>query len=195
MPLVRYCPCGHANPPTAYLCERCKRDLTAVSPVELREAPAKEPDANVSLADPQHTSAEGGRCPYCAHPHEPHATYCENCLRSLPSSSPPASPPQKRLILVHATFELEVKSGDVVGRLAQGQEHLAPYKTVSRRHLRFYLEGGEWYVEDLGSTHGTYLNGHRLHREALLRSGDRLQIGAENPPLILQVQIISPEGG
>ncbi len=96
---------------------------------------------------------------------------------------------------MHATFELEVKSGDVLGRLAQGQKYLAPYKTVSRRHLRFYLEGGEWYVEDLGSTHGTYLNGHRLHREALLKSGDRLQIGAENPPLILQVQIISPDGG
>ena len=96
---------------------------------------------------------------------------------------------------MHATFKLEVKSGDVVGRLAQGQEHLAPYKTVSRRHLLFYLEGGAWYVEDLGTAHGTYLNGHRLHREALLKSGDRLQIGAENPPLILQVQIISPEGG
>jgi hypothetical protein len=131
MALVRYCPCGHANPPTAYLCERCKRDLTAVSPVELREAPAKEPGANVSLADPQHTSAEGGRCPYCGHPHEPHATYCENCLCSLPSSSPPASPPQKRLIIVHAAFELEVMSGGVVGRLAQGQEHLAPYNTIS----------------------------------------------------------------
>jgi pSer/pThr/pTyr-binding forkhead associated (FHA) protein len=39
--------------------------------------------------------------------------------------------------------------------------HLAP-KTVSRRHLRLRLVQDGLLVEDLDSTHGTYVDGQRL---------------------------------
>jgi hypothetical protein len=48
---------------------------------------------------------------------------------------------------------------------------------VSRSHARFANRGGRWMVEDLGSSHGTYVNGQRVQR-TLLRAGDQVRVGA-----------------
>ena len=50
---------------------------------------------------------------------------------------------------------------------------------VSRRHLRITTRGEMVYVSDLGSSNGTWLNGHRLfsHTQRLVRSGDELALG------------------
>ncbi len=49
---------------------------------------------------------------------------------------------------------------------------------ISAHHARVFQRGGRLWVEDLRSTNGTLLNGHRLRRPAALRTGDRLKIGA-----------------
>jgi pSer/pThr/pTyr-binding forkhead associated (FHA) protein len=48
---------------------------------------------------------------------------------------------------------------------------------VSSFHARVYSRDGAWYVEDLGSTNGTYLNQRRVTSPAELRAGDRLRVG------------------
>ncbi len=48
---------------------------------------------------------------------------------------------------------------------------------VSRRHAVLRQTASGWEIEDLGSSHGTYLNGERI-RIALLGSGDVLQFGS-----------------
>jgi len=50
---------------------------------------------------------------------------------------------------------------------------------VSRCHCRIYGEDGDYYVEDLGSANGTFLNGERLtpYLPHVLGEGDRLQLG------------------
>lgn len=48
---------------------------------------------------------------------------------------------------------------------------------VSARHARVFRQGQDYWVEDLGSTNGTLLNGRRLAAAAPLRKGDRLQVG------------------
>ena len=48
---------------------------------------------------------------------------------------------------------------------------------ISARHARIFERGGRLWVEDLRSTNGTLLNGHRLRRPVALRPGDRLRIG------------------
>jgi pSer/pThr/pTyr-binding forkhead associated (FHA) protein len=48
---------------------------------------------------------------------------------------------------------------------------------VSAAHARIYRSDGSWYVEDLGSTNGTYLNQRRVTTPAELRAGDRVRVG------------------
>jgi len=50
-------------------------------------------------------------------------------------------------------------------------------KSVSREHTRLRKEGRRWFVEDLGSTNGTYLNGERVSGSLALLDGDILKVG------------------
>ena len=49
---------------------------------------------------------------------------------------------------------------------------------VSQLHARVFTKDGGWYVEDLGSTNGTYLNTKRVSSPLQLKRGDRIKIGA-----------------
>jgi hypothetical protein len=55
-----------------------------------------------------------------------------------------------------------------------------PEAKVSRRHARIINQNGQFYIEDLGSTNGTFINrGRRLlpgHRQ-MLQSGDEIIVG------------------
>ena len=48
---------------------------------------------------------------------------------------------------------------------------------VSQLHARLFLREGQYYVEDLGSTNGTYLNRRKVTAPIAIRKGDRLQVG------------------
>ena len=48
---------------------------------------------------------------------------------------------------------------------------------TSGQHARFQAVRGLWYVEDLGSTNGTSLNGRRILSAQLLRKRDKIKIG------------------
>ncbi len=48
---------------------------------------------------------------------------------------------------------------------------------VSTSHAKFYPANGRFFVEDLGSTNGTYVNGRRISYPTELRQGDRIKIG------------------
>ncbi len=55
---------------------------------------------------------------------------------------------------------------------------------VSAVHARVWRDaGGSWWLEDLGSTNGTWLNGRRIAAAEPLRSGDRFSLGQRGPAL------------
>ncbi|MGH9023139.1 MAG: FHA domain-containing protein [Acidimicrobiia bacterium] len=64
-----------------------------------------------------------------------------------------------------------------IGRAPGCSVALAADSFVSALHARVFLREGEAFVEDLGSTNGTYLNRDRLSGALPLRAGDRLQVG------------------
>lgn len=48
---------------------------------------------------------------------------------------------------------------------------------VSQLHARVFARDGQFLVEDLGSTNGTYLNHGRVTGAIVMKRGDRLQVG------------------
>ncbi|MCR1785371.1 FHA domain-containing protein [Nocardioides carbamazepini] len=48
---------------------------------------------------------------------------------------------------------------------------------VSTRHARIVESGGQWYVEDLGSTNGTYLGSQRLTQPVPVGLGSQIRVG------------------
>src|SRR6202007_3125065 len=86
---------------------------------------------------------------------------------------PPLSTPQGP----HAgqRFALD-GAGTLIGR----QPDVAVYLdslSVSRHHARVVCQQGAWYIEDLGSSNGTYLNGVRVAGRTPLAESDELRIG------------------
>jgi len=63
----------------------------------------------------------------------------------------------------------------VVGR-GRGADLLITEPTISRAHAAIGFDGEEFFVEDLGSTNGTSVNGKRKPKAAL-NSGDEIQLG------------------
>ncbi len=64
-----------------------------------------------------------------------------------------------------------------VGRGAQNDLGLGPDEFASARHARFEPRRDGVYVEDIGSTNGTFVNGIRLTRERRLTPGDVIRVG------------------
>jgi len=48
---------------------------------------------------------------------------------------------------------------------------------LSRQHCRIFRDNGKWHVEDLGSTNGTLVNGHRIRARHALTDGEAIEVG------------------
>jgi pSer/pThr/pTyr-binding forkhead associated (FHA) protein len=61
-------------------------------------------------------------------------------------------------------------------------------RSVSRRHARLVAGAGAPILEDVGSSHGTFLDGARVRGRALLHAGATLRLG--DPGIELQLVAI-----
>ncbi len=64
----------------------------------------------------------------------------------------------------------------VIGRMPPA-DIILDNKVVSRQHARITLEGSQYYLEDLSSLNGTFVNGAPLKAKVPLKSGDRIYLG------------------
>jgi hypothetical protein len=56
-------------------------------------------------------------------------------------------------------------------------EILVDDETVSNQHARLWYRNKQWWIEDLLSTNGTYLNDERIDTPTILISGDEIRVG------------------
>jgi two-component system cell cycle response regulator len=75
----------------------------------------------------------------------------------------------------HVGEMIPLKETTVIGRGGEADVRLLDTR-MSRQHCRFIVEAGVTFVEDLGSSNGTYVNGSRVARHKLI-DGDKIQVG------------------
>jgi pSer/pThr/pTyr-binding forkhead associated (FHA) protein len=72
----------------------------------------------------------------------------------------------------------------IIGR-SETNEFPISNETVSARHARLSYRHKHWWLEDLNSTNGTFLNDEPVSLPTVIASGDDLRVGQVN----LQVEI------
>lgn len=72
---------------------------------------------------------------------------------------------------------VEVSSEVTFGRSAGCVVSLDGDSFASSLHARVFPKDGEVWVEDLGSTNGTFVNDEKLAAPSRLRHGDRVRVG------------------
>ena len=65
-----------------------------------------------------------------------------------------------------------------IGRVESAEVCLGLDVSVSRSHARLARQEGRVFIEDLGSTHGTRVNGQVLRGQVELKDGDEVLIGS-----------------
>lgn len=130
-------------------------------------------------------------CPVCAEKNPPGEQYCVECGFLLSSAAPEATQPTVAYPkLRDATGrEFLLKAGEnLIGR-DPSSDVLLTDGTVSRRHALIIIEENRAYIQDLGSTNGTRLNGTPVGTERVpLPPNAELQFGG----VVLTLEL--PEG-
>ena len=73
--------------------------------------------------------------------------------------------------------EISLRPGEnLLGRVDEGVVWIDS-PSVSRRHARIRVEGGQAVLEDLGSKNGTFWRGERISAPVLLSDGDEIRLG------------------
>jgi pSer/pThr/pTyr-binding forkhead associated (FHA) protein/ABC-type multidrug transport system ATPase subunit len=72
-------------------------------------------------------------------------------------------------------FEL-TQANTSLGR-EQGVDIVLVATSVSRRHAQVTRDNNQYYIEDLGSSNGTLVNGQRISSRQLLKNGDQIGLG------------------
>ena len=111
-------------------------------------------------------------------PQGPAAGPQERTRRAKPAKRPRGAP--THVAIVEGANEGETVSLDeapiLIGRGSDAAIRLDD-DYVSTRHARIASSGDQWFVEDLGSTNGTYIGSHRLTQPTTLQLGSPVRIG------------------
>ena len=106
------------------------------------------------------------------------ATSSNGSRRSRGRKADQPARPYKLKMIDPATSQVFPLSEEVtIGRAPGCSVPLADDTFVSQLHARVFIRDGKPFVEDLGSTNGTFLNRDRLSKTMPLHRGDKLQIG------------------
>ncbi|HEY9786498.1 MAG TPA: FHA domain-containing protein [Candidatus Obscuribacterales bacterium] len=120
----------------------------------------------------------GTRCVYCA-------TVTDLDLKSLQldyikaAEGDESELPKQVVVVVQKTGQkVPLKNRKVkIGRDPSNQVVIPDDTFTSRHHAWITFEEGDFWLEDLGSTNGTLLNGHPVVKRQVLSAGDKIRVG------------------
>jgi pSer/pThr/pTyr-binding forkhead associated (FHA) protein len=116
-------------------------------------------------------------CATCGIPARPGNHYCTRCGIALERGDPP------RACLVVLRGRRQWTRRAITNRAVQmGRSEycdiLLSDPLVSEKHARVVYSNGSFWIEDLGSRNGTFVNGRRIQRRSVLRDGYLVRAGS-----------------
>lgn len=147
----------------------------------------------ISYTEIQYTPGEPdapGTCFRCGAGNNPNHHYCTSCgydLSGRRAKNDRCPAPSGLPLHCVLTFRGGPLSGrwfrlhqdkTTVGR-AGGNDIVIPDGTVSRNHAALTFQQGAWFLEDVGSSNGTFINDIQVRCRTQLKPGDRLRFGDE----------------
>lgn len=87
---------------------------------------------------------------------------------------------ERPILIIHTNGDSDqqwpiMKDNAIVGR-GEDNDLVLPVRQVSRQHIRIYKDGDAFYVEDLQSRNGTWVNGEQLSGVRRLYDGDEINL-------------------
>jgi hypothetical protein len=93
----------------------------------------------------------------------------------------PSTPQTASIVVVHEPDGAKPRTFKLAASMLVGRAPECDIKVddtyASQQHARLFGRQGGWYVEDLGSTNGTFVNDQRLAAPALVQPGDKIRVG------------------
>ncbi len=85
----------------------------------------------------------------------------------------------KPCLLTEDGTTIELKEA-TFGREGIGSNLITDKLTISRKHAKFWKIGTKWYLEDLGSANGTYINDKQIqpNEKNELNNGDKISFSS-----------------
>ncbi|MFC3300845.1 FHA domain-containing protein [Arthrobacter agilis] len=92
----------------------------------------------------------------------------------------PVRTPARRLVVTEGPLSgttLDLAASPILLGRAQEATLVLEDDYASGRHARLFPQGSRWFIEDLGSTNGTFLAGNQLTRALPVEPGVPIRIG------------------
>lgn len=96
----------------------------------------------------------------------------------------PAEPPEIEVQIAGEADRRSFTRSFHVGRDG-GTDVVIDDDRVSKQHAAVLLSGGNWYIHDLGSSNGTFVNGRRVNRSPITGTV-QVRLGQDGPTLVLR---------
>ena len=116
------------------------------------------------------------RCARCGHSNREDNLFCTHCGVRLSKDSPVLA----HLVAMNANAGLQDYSLSTsslrIGR-RESNDIVIDEEHVSEQHANILYEEGQFWIEDLRSTNGTYVNGKCIEDKVALKNEDLIKIG------------------
>jgi predicted component of type VI protein secretion system len=78
-----------------------------------------------------------------------------------------------------AALSLSYEDSQVITVGRDTENSIAPVEVagLSRKHAKIFYKDEAWYIEDLGSTNGTFVQGEKIESAVKLKISDKIQLG------------------
>ena len=105
---------------------------------------------------------------------------------AAPAQTSPATPVWLRLLDASGVAVWQAQAGEAVIGRDPACEVCMDENTLSARHARLQFRHGHWWLDDLNSRNGTFLNEARVTEGQVVVPGDRLRCGT----VIFQIDLV-----